>query len=148
MRFSSFERFQLHDGNGRAVAGPWGEEESSSYESGTVSLDGEVWRIRTARVTPTKPGAFVAGWERGARGETRPFPRVGSVVGLMVFVTEGERFGVFRFTQDMLADLGVVRSGSSPGKRGFRVYPGWSGGLNAQAVRAQRAQAPAFEQLA
>lgn len=129
------------------MAGPWPETESSGYESGTVELDGELWRIRTARVTPTKPGAFVAVWERGESGQTQPFSVADAAVGLLVFVAEGERFGVFRFPKEMLSALGIMSSDSRPGKRGFRVYPTWSDGLNAQAIRTQRAQAPAFETL-
>ncbi|WP_232299701.1 MepB family protein [Leucobacter komagatae] len=162
MRFSSFERLLAlrhteagGDGGTAAavgptvpVEGPWPEEESSGYESGTVRIDGELWRIRTARVTPTKPGAFVAVWERGEDGATRPFASDDRAEGLLVLVDEGERFGVFRFSRTMLAELGITRSNAAGGKRGFRVYPAWSTGLNAQATRTQRLQAPAFERLA
>lgn len=147
MSFLSLERFQRQRPDAHVTAGPWAEEESSGYESGTVSLNGELWRIRTARVTPTKPGAFVAVWERGEDGATRPFSCADETVGLLVFVTAGARFGAFRFSKRMLVDLGILASDTSPGKRGFRVYPEWDGALNPQALRTQRAQAPAFEVL-
>ncbi len=170
MRFSSFERLlglrypeagaagaagaagvagaAAAEGPLATVEGPWPEEESSEYESGPVRLGGELWRIRTARVTPTKPGAFVAVWERGEDGATRPFAADDPAASLLVLVAEGERFGAFRFTAPLLAEFGVTRLATVPGKRGFRVYPSWSTGLNAQAARTQRLQAPAFEQLA
>lgn len=145
--FSSLDRYLQRDETGLVVEGPWSEEESSGYESGTVSLGGELWRIRTARVTPTKPGAFVAVWERGPDGTTRPFAAEDRATGLLVFVTEGSQFGVFRFSRALLAELGITSSARARGKRGFRVYPSWSTGLNGQAARTQRAQAPAFEAL-
>ncbi|MGO1570550.1 MAG: MepB family protein, partial [Canibacter sp.] len=67
--------------------------------------------------------------------------------GLMVFVSEAGRFGVFAFTREHLTTLGIVQSSLTQGKRGFRVYPSWSTNLNAQAVRTQRAQANAFTDL-
>lgn len=123
------------------------EEQNSDYESGVTLMGKEKWRIRTARVTPTKPGAFVAVWKRGEDGATRPFTIDEAMAGLLVFVEEGERFGVFRFTSSYLVSLGYVTSAACPGKRGFRVYPSWCSGLNPQASRTQRAQSVAFEEF-
>lgn len=123
------------------------EEQNSEYESGIALIGEEWWRIRTARITPTKPGAFVATWTRDDKGKTRPFTVDESQSGLLVFVADGEHFGVFRFTSEDLKSLGYVTSGHHPGKRGFRVYPSWCTGLNPQASRTQRAQASAFEEL-
>lgn len=126
--------------------GPWHQAQQSDYEAGTVRLNDGLWRIRTARVTPKKPGAFVAVWERNAAGKTQPFSDDG-ITGLMVFVEEGPRFGVFRFSPSQLKLLGVTQSVSQAGKRGFRVYPSWCSELNAQASRTQQAQAASFELL-
>ena len=123
------------------------EEQNSDYESGVVLIGKEQWRIRTARITPTKPGAFVAVWKRGEGGSTRPFRADESMSGLLVFVAEQERFGVFKFTPAHLISLGYVSSDLHPGKRGFRVYPAWCSNLNPQALRAQRAQGAAFTEL-
>ncbi|WP_310017292.1 MepB family protein [Microbacterium resistens] len=129
------------------VEGPWLEEQSGAYESGLVRIGSESWRLRTARVTPKKPGAFVAVWTRDPLGGTRPFATDDQTAGLLVFVQDDQRFGVFRFTTSHLDALGVTRSASSPGKRGFRVYPSWSVGLNPQAERTRRAQSVAFVSL-
>ncbi|WP_345452704.1 MepB family protein [Arthrobacter gyeryongensis] len=123
------------------------EEENSDYESGVARIRNEQWRIRTARITPAKPGAFVAVWKRGEGGSTRPFTVEESLSGLLVLVEEQERFGVFQFTKPHLISLGYVSSDLHPGKRGFRVYPAWSTDLNPQASRTQRAQAAAFSEL-
>lgn len=141
--------------DGHETAGTWGapcpEEQGSDYEAGTVTLDGQTWHIRTARVTPKKPGAFVAFWRRDdATHETRPFEAGEVGAGLMVFVRDGERFGVFRFTAAHLGRLGITSGGGEAatrpraGKRGFRVYPSWVSGLNPQATKTQRQQDPAF----
>ncbi|MBF4567816.1 MepB family protein [Plantibacter sp. VKM Ac-2880] len=121
------------------------EPQNSEYESGLAQLGAETWHLRTARNTPTKPGAFVAFWRRDADGATAPFRDDDRAAGLLVFVEQEGARGVFRFTGAHLAALGVT-SGRRPGKRGFRVYPSWCAGLNAQATATQRAQAPAFQE--
>ncbi|MBP1325914.1 hypothetical protein JOF28_001146 [Leucobacter exalbidus] len=149
MQFTAFHRFISIVGDQFGEAhDPSPEDQRGEYESGTARLGGHLWRVRTASVTPTKPGAFVAAWRRDERGETRPFGSDDGTEGLLVFVHDGERFGVFRFTASHLQALGVTASAAHPGKRGFRVYPSWCEDLNAQATRTQRAQAPAFSLLA
>lgn len=148
MQFRALEAFlRLRGDRERLSAPPQEEAQTSDYEAGLVVLGSETWRIRTARVTPKKPGAFVAVWERDANGETRPFAPDDAVAGLLVFVCEGPRFGVFRFTTPQLIKLGVYRSDASEGKRGFRVYPSWSTGLNSQATKTQQRQAAVFQEL-
>lgn len=133
--FSAFASYRESAG---LTCWPVPEEQGSDYEAGIVDIDGESWHIRTARTTPTKPGAFVAFWTRDRDGETAPFPLSEVGAGLLVLVEQDGRRGVFTFTPDLLTRLGIT------GKRGFRVYPSWCTGLNASATAAQRAQAPAF----
>ena len=123
------------------------EEQNGEYESGTVTIGAELWRVRTARVTPKKPGAFVAVWQRDEAGETVPFTAEEDIDGLLVFIDDAGRFGVFRFTALHLESLGVTRSSEYPGKRGFRLYPSRSENLNSQARRTQKAQSAAFTVL-
>lgn len=148
MNFHAFKRF-IDLASAPADAQPviQGEEQNSDYESGIVRIGKEQWRIRTARITPTKPGAFVAVWKRSESGTTRPFTVDESMSGLLVFVTEEDRLGVFQFTTAHLVTLGYVSSHLHPGKRGFRVYPSWCTDLNSQASRTQRAQEAAFFEL-
>lgn len=147
-RFTAFERFIALVGNRYGDPGlPQSEEQNEDYESGVVFLASEQWRLRTARVTPHKPGAFVAVWARDDAGRTCPFGRGEALDGLLVFVREGERFGYFRFPSSQLVTLGVTCSAEHPGKRGFRVYPDWSTNLNRQAARSQAAQSSAFTRL-
>ncbi len=148
MNFHAFQRFiDLAPALADALPVIEVEEQNSDYESGVARIGNERWRIRTARITPTKPGAFVAVWKRGEGGSTRPFTADESMTGLLVFVEEQERFGVFQFTKTHLVSLGYVTSDVHPGKRGFRVYPVWCTDLNPQASRTQRAQGAAFAEL-
>lgn len=143
MPFNAFARYAAGIGVAAEVIP---EAQNSDYESGIVQIDEQLWHIRTARNTPTKPGAFVAFWERDDDGNTAPFSDHDPAVGLLVFVEQDARRGVFRFTASHLAEFGIT-SGKRPGKRGFRVYPSWCAGLNVQAASTQRAQAPAFHTL-
>ena len=142
MRFTAFAAYSAAVGVTAEVSP---ETQNGDYESGIVRIGGEAWHIRTARNTPTKPGAFVAFWQRDAQGNTTPFSDDGPAAGLLVFVEKHDRRGVFRFTGVHLTELGVT-AGRRPGKRGFRVYPSWCAGLNIQAASTQRAQAPAFRE--
>lgn len=148
MGFRAFERYvelaPLPDGAQPPVQP---EEQNGDYESGVALLGSERWRLRTARITPTKPGGFVAVWQRSRDGSTMPFGADDSTSGLFVFVNDAERFGFFRFTTAHLISLGVTQSELYPGKRGFRVYPAWCSGLNRQALRTQHAQSTAFFEL-
>jgi hypothetical protein len=143
MQFQMFEDYARQHGLNMDVVP---ESQTSDYESGVVTMEGASWHIRTARNTPTKPGAFVAFWRRDKSGETAPFNADEVAAGLMVFVASNQQRGVFRFTAEHLEELGVTR-GKHAGKRGFRVYPAWSTDLNPQAAATQRAQMAAFSQF-
>lgn len=143
MQFSAFEAYAAEVGVTVEVTP---ETQNSDYEAGIVQICDEAWHIRTARNTPAKPGAFVAFWQRDASGATTPFSDDDPAAGLLVFVGQHGRRGVFRFTGAHLAELGIT-SGKRPGKRGFRVYPSWCDGLNTQATATQRAQASAFREF-
>jgi hypothetical protein len=142
VQFSAFEAYAAEMGMTVAVTP---ETQNGDYESGIAHIGGEAWRIRTARNTPTKPGAFVAFWQRDISGTTTPFSDDDSAAGLLVFVEQQGRRGVFRFTGTHLAELGIT-SGRRTGKRGFRVYPSWCVGLNSQATSTQGAQSSAFQE--
>lgn len=143
MAFSAFNDFCAAKGITAEVVP---EAQNGDYESGIAAIGGESWHIRTARNTPTKPGGFTAFWARSSSGSTEPFDESNVLDGLVVFIKDAERRGAFRFTPTLLIQLGVVRSASSqaPGKRGFRVYPGWCTDLSPQARATQQAQAAAF----
>lgn len=143
MTFSAFEAYAAAIG---VTASVTPESQNSDYESGLARIGKEYWHIRTARTTPTKPGAFLAFWTRDADGKTVPFSTGAVHAGLLVFVEQRGHRGVFRFTASHLAQLGVTSEPRS-GKRGFRVYPAWCNDLNATAAATQRAQSAAFQEI-
>ncbi|RLP77540.1 metallopeptidase [Mycetocola tolaasinivorans] len=122
------------------------EEEATNadYGAAILRIGAAGWRIRTARVTPTKPGGFVSAWRRGAAGETEPFFADSTIAGMIVFVEDAHRRGAFIWDTDQLTELGILHSPRHPGKRGFRVYPAWCSELNAQAQTTQRRQSAGF----
>lgn len=142
MQFSAFEAYASEVGVAVVVAP---ELQTSDYESGLAQIGDEAWHIRTARNTPTKPGAFLAFWRRDVYGMTSPFGDDDPAAGLLVFVEQEGGRGVFRFTTTHLLELGIT-AGRRVGKRGFRVYPRWCTGLNSQASATQSAQASAFQE--
>ncbi|MGX1739705.1 MepB family protein [Corynebacterium flavescens] len=143
MGFSALELWASEVG---LVVSARAEEHTSDYESGVAQIAGCEWHIRTARNTPSKPGAFVAFWCRGVDGRTRPFSGDEMNSGLMVFVEQQGRRGVFAFTPEHLEQLGITFGSNQPGKRGFRAYPAWCEDLNSRAKETQRAQASAFKE--
>lgn len=145
MEFRAFAEYAAAVGWPEAVDTVRPETQNSDYESGVAEIDGGTWHLRTARTTPTKPGAFLAFWRRDETGETAPFAADAVGAGLIVLVEQEGRRGAFRFTAERLAALGIT-AGPRPGKRGFRVYPDWCDGLNASATATQRAQASAFRE--
>ena len=145
MEFRAFAEYAAAVGQPEAVDTARPEAQNSDYESGVAEIDGGTWHLRTARITPTKPGAFLAFWRRDETGETAPFAADAVGAGLIVLVEQAGRRGAFRFTAEHLSALGIT-AGPRPGKRGFRVYPGWCDGLNASAMATQRAQASAFRE--
>lgn len=124
------------------------EEQQSDYQAAVAEIDGQLWRIRTARITPTNSGGFVAIWHRDETGTTAPYKYEEELRGVMVYIEGASSFGIFRFTQQQLEHLGIYASASDPGKRGFRIYPSWTVGLSGQARKTQDSQLPAFTLLA
>ena len=126
MQFTAFERFRtIVAASIGDVPQPEPEEQTGDYESGAVTIDSQLCRIRTARVTPVKPGAFVAVWTRDSLGATRPFDTDDRTDGLLVFVVDGERFGLFRFTIPRLSvardEVPVVAVGEDPSRPDFDI---------------------------
>ena len=89
--------------------------------------------FRSAKVTPTKSGAFVTLWKRDENGATRPYSFADRIETFIVAASVPDGYGYFTFTAAVLADRGILATGGSPGKRGFRLYTPWDTGLNKNA---------------
>jgi len=93
-------------------------------------------------VTPDRPGAFLAVWQRPSSPSingTKPIPlRFNELDYLFVQVErhpdalnstepmQGSNNGMFIFPVSVLIEKGIVSSEKSKGKTGFRVFPPWS----------------------
>ncbi|MFH9075137.1 MepB family protein [Streptomyces alboflavus] len=135
-------RALLYDPLGFTCSQPVPEAESAEYGAHTFTLDGLDVRFRVAKTTPTKVGQFVTVWQRSEEGPIRPFDEA-DPVDLFVVSTrdgeqvDGEHFGQFVFTRDVLRARGIVSKGGVGGKRAFRVYPPWVVTTSRQAERTQ-----------
>ncbi|MGV8852458.1 MAG: MepB family protein [Rhodoglobus sp.] len=104
-------------------------------------------RYRVAKLTPTKPGLFVAVWRRHTDGTTQPFRSNDGTQQLVVIVRDGNDSGAFIFPLSTLVARGIVSVDGHGGKRGFRVYPPWADTRNRQAQSTQQWQCEHFQPL-
>ncbi|MCQ8774315.1 MepB family protein [Streptomyces telluris] len=123
------------------------EAESAEYGACGFALDGFSVRFRVAKTTPTKVGQFVTVWKRSASGPIQPFDAEDPVDLFVISTREGERFGQFVFSRDVLRERGILSTNGSGGKRAFRVYPPWVTTTNRQARSTQTWQVEHFLQL-
>ena len=116
--------------------------ESSKYEALVFSLNHRNIVYRKGKVTPDRPGAFLAVWQRppvGNLGGNKPIPLTSNELDYLFVQVESHSniatkdilesrpmHGIFIFPVSLLIDKGIVSSSKSKGKTGFRVFPPWS----------------------
>ncbi|MGL1888919.1 MAG: MepB family protein [Reichenbachiella sp.] len=122
--------------------------ESSKYEALVVGLNDKVIFSRKGKVTPDRPGAFLAVWGRPSLqtvNGNKPVPlKYNELDYLFVQVQEHSNItttttttttnesmgrlktGMFIFPISLLIEKGIVSSAKHKGKTGFRVFPPWS----------------------
>ena len=116
--------------------------ESSKYEGLVFSLDDKDIVYRKGKVTPDRPGAFLAVWQRPSLDNidgNKPIPLKSDALNyLFIFVEEhsslttndalvnSHKHGMFIFPVSLLIENGIVSSTKNKGKTGFRVFPPWS----------------------
>ena len=114
--------------------------ESSKYEGLVFSIKGKSIVFRKGKVTPDRPGAFLAIWKRPSSDkENKPIPLESNELDyLFVQVEEhsnitssdksinNPKSGMFIFPVSLMVKKGIVSSETSKGKTGFRVFPPWS----------------------
>ncbi|GAA3872815.1 MepB family protein [Leifsonia kafniensis] len=121
--------------------------DNAQYGSVNFRLDGRDIVSRVAKLTPTKNGLFVAVWKREADGATHPLDAADRWDLLTISVREGDRFGQFVFSREVLREHGVVSAQGDGGKRGFRVYPPWVDVASHQAAASQCWQVESFLEI-
>ena len=93
---------------------------------------------RKAKVTPDRPGAFLALWKRPADcSNSKPIPFTNEFDYLLVAVSSDGltssnnqvanlQSGLFIFPVELLVKKGIVTGTNRKGKTAFRVFPPWS----------------------
>ncbi|PBQ32234.1 MepB family protein [Sphingobacteriaceae bacterium] len=123
------------------------ESESKEYSASTFVLNGIPVKFRTAKITPTKTGAFVTLWKRNATGITCPHNDTDPFNFYVISVRKEDFFGQFVFPKSALIKQGVLSRHGKEGKRGFRVYPDWERVENKQAEKTQKWQSEFFLEI-
>jgi len=143
--------------------------ESAKYDALSFALNERNIIYRKAKVTPDRPGAFLAIWQRPMTQEAhdnKPIPfRPDDLDYLFVQVASHSELsdnskrdiqhGMFIFPVSLLVEKGVVSSPAKKGKTGFRVFPPWSQnrGISGTKVfsesgkKTQRWQSPYFVEM-
>lgn len=122
------------------------EADSQNYIGSQFKIDNFSILFRKAKVTPIKPGAFVALWKRNSIGENIPFEASDPFDFYFFEVEDGLNRGIFIFPKNILV-INKILTSETEGKRGFRLYPSWCYLLNKTAQKTQKWQLPYFIDL-
>ena len=120
------------------------EKQNEDYEGMTFIINNQSFRSRLAKKTPTKKGYFVVFWEKDENNINTPFLFEESPQETLVFVSDNEKRGVFKFPKEILLKKGILKGDKSKGKMGIRVYPEWESDLNQTATKTQQWQLDYF----
>lgn len=120
------------------------EKQNEDYEGMTFTINNQSFRSRLAKKTPTKKGYFVVFWEKDENNINTPFLFEESPQETLVFVSDNEKRGVFKFPKEILLKKGILKGDKSKGKMGIRVYPEWESDLNQTATKTQQWQLDYF----
>lgn len=120
------------------------EKQNEDYEGMTFTINNQSFRSRLAKKTPTKKGYFVVFWEKDGNNINQPFLFEDSPQETLVFVSDNEKRGVFKFPKEILLKKGILKDDKSKGKMGIRVYPEWESDLNQTAKKTQQWQLDYF----
>src|SRR5690554_6821319 len=81
--------------------------ESEEYGACSFVLNGKTVQHRVSKITPIKPGQFVAIWKRNDEGLTEPF-NVSDEIDFIIITSKREgNLGQFIFPKSVLAGKGI-----------------------------------------
>lgn len=121
------------------------EKQNAKYGAGIFQLSSRTVRFRVANITPNKVGQFVVCWEKDRNNKNQPYSydEAPDLFVITTFKNDSE-FGQFIFPKEVLLKQNILRSSSTKGKMGIRVYPSWDSPTNKQAIKTQKKQLPYF----
>ncbi|MED4128116.1 MepB family protein [Shouchella miscanthi] len=130
---------------GLSIESAQGEEQNSRYGAGTFRTLHKTIRFRVANNTPNKIGQFVAVWKKDDANKNRPYT-YGEALDLFVVTVFKNHFefGQFVFPKDILVKKNLLKTDTTKGKMGFRVYPEWDRPVSKQGLKTQEWQMPYF----
>ena len=111
---------------------------NAQYHGYAFTLNQKRIIYRKAKVTPDRPGAFLALWKRPADlSNSKPIPFANEFDYLLVAVSSDGlttinnqvaniQKGFFLFPVELLVKKGIVTGRNHKGKTAFRVFPPWS----------------------
>ncbi|MGX7047578.1 hypothetical protein RU86_GL002217 [Lactococcus piscium] len=123
------------------------ETQNSEYEGLILTINGQSYRSRLAKLTPKKVGYFVAFWEKDTNHQNQAFDMANTPDKLIISIIDGDLKGQFIFPKSILIKQGILRSEHAKGKMAMRVYPTWLDHLNATASQTQKWQGAYFVDL-
>jgi hypothetical protein len=132
---------------GLALTNVEAESESQEYFAHSFQLEGHNIKFRTAKITPTKTGQFVAIWKRNEKGITAPFDTSDDFGFFIIATRKDFQFGIFIFPKTILHEHGILSDKAKGGTRGIRVYPPWDLTTNKQAQKTQHWQTNYFLEI-
>jgi hypothetical protein len=112
--------------------------QNAQYHGFAFTINHKRIIYRKAKVTPDRPGAFLALWKRPADGSnSKPIPFTNEFDYLLVAVASDGlttinnqlaniQSGLFLFPVELLVKKGIVTGTNRKGKTAFRVFPPWS----------------------
>ena len=112
--------------------------QNAQYHGYAFTINHKRIIYRKAKVTPDRPGAFLALWKRPADcSNSKPIPFTNEFDYLLVAVSSdgltssnnqvaNSQSGLFIFPVELLVKKGIVTGTNRKGKTAFRVFPPWS----------------------
>lgn len=122
------------------------EEESKEYAACKFMIGNLSIISRIAKVTPTKIGSFVTFWKRENNGPIMPYHISDNFDFLIVNIVSQNNKGIFIFPKSALLQHNII-SGSSEGKRAFRIYTPWDKPISKQGVKSKKWQIEYFSEM-
>ncbi|MCY8315611.1 MepB family protein [Bacillus vallismortis] len=124
------------------------EAQNSDYGAGIFQLHSKSIRFRVAKITPNKIGQFVAFWEKDGNDKNQAFSYEKATDLLVINTfTNHNKFGQFVFPKEVLVKQNILKTATTKGKMGIRVYPRWETPTSKQAIETQKWQLAYFVEV-